>query len=70
VLVYTRTLSADRWGKELLVHTGLLIVQAHRTIVSVHMNDECRHMGKGVVSAHRTIDSAGTQDSVSVHKND
>jgi len=52
------------------VHTGLLIVQAHRTIVSVHMNDECRHMGKGVVSAHRTIDSAGTQDSVSVHKND
>ena len=26
-------------------------------------------MGKGVVRAHRTIDSAGTQDSVSVHKN-
>jgi len=45
----------------LLVHTGLLIVQAQDS-VGVHKNIKCRQMGKGVVSAHRTIDSAGTQD--------
>ena len=33
MLVYTRTMSADIWGKELLEHTGLLIVQAHRTVL-------------------------------------
>jgi len=61
--VYTGTISADRWGKELLVHTGPLIVQAHRTVLVYTRTlsadrwgkELLVHTGPLIVQAHRTV---------------
>ena len=69
LLVHTGTVSADIWGKELLVHTGPLIVQAHRMILytgqlSVYAGTVSAdiwgkellvHTGPLIVQAHRTV---------------
>jgi len=56
-------MSADIWGKELLVHTGPLIVQAHRTALvytrtisaDIWGKELLEHTGLLIVQAHRTV---------------